>query len=86
MEENENEEEIYQTFVPPDEDAHDLRAQRVNYQCYVYRSYARMDAPPSPSNYGWTIAEGKIYILASDFSLSLYVCMSSQVRLYQSGR
>lgn len=48
--------------LPPDEDSHDLRARRVNYQCYIYRSYSRKDAPPSPSNHGWTITEGKICI------------------------
>ena len=44
--------------LPPDPDSFNLRAQRVNYQSYIFTNYMVKDAPPSPISYGWTIIEG----------------------------
>jgi hypothetical protein len=44
--------------IPPDEESHNLRAEQVNYQAYVWLHFDQPDAPPSPLNHGWQLFEG----------------------------
>ena len=41
--------------IPPDQESHDLKVTRVNYQVYTLRHY---HAPPSPLNHGWHMSAG----------------------------
>ena len=38
--------------IPPDPDSHNVI--RVNYQVYIQVNYDKLNAPPDPTNYGWT--------------------------------
>eukprot|EP00794_Sanderia_malayensis_P017851 gene17851-19634_t len=45
--------------IPPDQDSHDLKAKRVNYQTNILINFDKPDHPPSPLNHGWTLENGK---------------------------
>eukprot|EP00794_Sanderia_malayensis_P006670 gene6670-7422_t len=45
--------------IPPDQDSHDLKAKRVNYQANILINFDKPDHPPSPLNHGWTLENGK---------------------------
>ena len=45
--------------IPPDQDSHDLKAKRVNYQANILINFDKPDHPPSPVNHGWTLENGK---------------------------
>ena len=45
----------YTRRIPPDQESHDLKVTKVNYQVYTLRHYHEPDVPASPTNYGWVI-------------------------------
>jgi len=45
--------------IPPDPDSHNLHVTRVNYQVYIQLNYDKPDAPPNPTNHGWTMKDGR---------------------------
>ena len=51
---------IKSTFrIPLDLDSHNLHVTRVNYQVFIQLNYDKPDAPPDPTNHGWTLSNGR---------------------------
>ena len=54
--------QIYIQRIPPDQESHDLKVTRVNYQVHTLRHYHEPDVPTSPLNHGcaigWRISGG----------------------------